>query len=135
MKLLCECHPGTSLEDPVIAAKVLAKFPNIQAIIHPFTGTDTDLWFRNHGARISHAHVQACNPDKARARLEQVPALVGEQLRIMHAHGYNGSWTIEFTAGVGTPPEDRDALFAAAVSDRRYLAQAWEQRAAGTAPR
>jgi len=43
----------------------------------------------------------------------------------MRAYGFQGSFTIEFTEGVGTADEDQDALFAAAVSDMHTLKEYW----------
>jgi sugar phosphate isomerase/epimerase len=119
--LLCECHPGTAVEDPAVAARALADFPEIGVIVHPFSCPDLAAWFNHLGARIRHAHVQVVDAEWRRWRLRDQSALVRERLAILRGAGYAGSFTIEFTAGVGVAPEDRDALFAAACDDLAFL--------------
>ena len=119
--LLCECHPGTALEDPSVAARALAGFPEIGVIVHPFSCPDLEAWFEHLGPRIRHAHVQVVDAQWRRWRLREQPALVRERLAIMRGAGYVGSFTVEFTAGVGAAPEDRGALFAAACDDLAFL--------------
>jgi sugar phosphate isomerase/epimerase len=119
--LLCECHPGTALEDPAVAARALADYPEFGVIVHPFSCPDLAAWFTHLGPRIRHAHVQVVDAQWRRWRLRDQPDLVRERLKILHGAGYAGSFTIEFTAGVGVAPEDREALFAAACDDLALL--------------
>jgi sugar phosphate isomerase/epimerase len=126
VRFLCECHPGTALEAPGDAARVLADWPEAGVIVHPFTCADLGAWFRHLGARICHAHVQLLDSGRQRRRLEEQPGHVRERLDAMRAAGYAGSFTIEFTAGVNVAPEDHDALFAAACADLAFLRRAWD---------
>ncbi|MEI8198248.1 MAG: hypothetical protein WCI73_20335, partial [Phycisphaerae bacterium] len=119
--LLCECHPGTALEDPVVAVRALADFPEIGVIVHPFSCPDLTTWFKHLGARIRHAHVQVVDAEWRRWCLRDKSVLVRERLAILRGAGYTGSFTIEFTAGVGVALEDREALFAAACDDLAFL--------------
>ena len=119
--LLCECHPGTALEDPAVAARALAGFPEIGVIVNPFSCPDLAAWFRQLGPRIRHAHVQMRDPEWRWLCLRDQPSLARERLAILRGAGYAGSFTVEFTAGVGVAPEDRDALFAAACNDLAFL--------------
>lgn len=119
--LLCECHPGTVLEDPADASRALAGYPEIGVIVHPFSCPDLAAWFKHLGPRIRHAHVQMRDPEWRWLRLRDQAALVHERLAIMRGVGYAGSFTVEFTAGVGVAPEDREALFAAACDDLAFL--------------
>lgn len=121
VELLCECHPGTALEDPAVAARALADFPEIGVIVHPFSCPDLAAWFKHLGQRIRHAHVQVVDAQWRRWRLRDQSALVRERLAILCGAGYTGTFTIEFTAGVGVAPEDREALFAAACDDLAFL--------------
>ena len=121
VELLCECHADTALEDPAVAAQALADYPEIGVIVHPFSCADLPGWFRQLGARIRHAHVQIVDAQWRRWRLRDQAALVRERLAILREAGYRGSFTIEFTAGVGVAPEDRAALFAAASDDLLFL--------------
>jgi sugar phosphate isomerase/epimerase len=125
VQLLCECHPGTALEHPERAAEALASFPEVSVIVHAFTSADLQGWFRHLGPRVRHTHVQILDPNGRRCKLRDQTPLVRERLAAMRAAGYSGSFTIEFTAGVGTAPEDREALFAAACDDLAFLREEW----------
>lgn len=119
--LLCECHPGTALEDPAVAARALVGFPEIGVIVHPFSSPDLATWFEHLGPRIRHAHVQMRDPEWRWLRLRDRPALVRERLAILRGAGYAGSFTVEFTAGVGAAREDLEELFASACDDLAFL--------------
>lgn len=121
VELLCECHPGTALEDPAVAARALADFPEIGVIVHPFSCPDLAAWLTHLGPRIRHAHVQVVDAQWRRWQLRDQSTLVRERLALLRGAGYTGSFTIEFTAGVGVAPEDREALFAAACDDLAFL--------------
>lgn len=121
VELLCECHAGTALEDAAVAARALAGYPEIGVIVHPFSGADLTAWFKHFGSRIRHAHVQVVDAQWRRWRLRDRAGEVLEQLTVLRKAGYAGSFTIEFTAGVGVAPEDRDALFTAACDDLEFL--------------
>jgi sugar phosphate isomerase/epimerase len=120
-RLLCECHPGTALEDPETAAQALASCPDIGAIVHAFSVPDLGLWFRHLGARIAHVHVQLTDDAGRRCRLRAQSGFARERLAMVHDLGFAGTFTVEFTEGVGTPPEDQEALFRAAVDDLAFL--------------
>ena len=128
VRLLCECHSGTSLEDPATAAAALAGFPDIDIIVHPFSGAHLPDWLARFGGRVRHAHVQVVDAQWRRWRLRDQPVLVRERLAMLRDAGFDGSFTIEFTAGVGAVTEDRDALFAAACEDLVFLKEEWSQR-------
>ena len=119
--LLCECHPGTAMEDAATAAAALAEYPEIGVIVHPCSRADLPDWLRRCGPRIRHAHVQVVDAQRRRWRLCDQPALVRERLAMLREGGFSGSLTIEFTAGVGVAPENREALFAAACDDLAFL--------------
>jgi len=121
VSLLCECHPGTALEYPEVAVAALASCPEIGVIVHPFSSPSLAEWLHYFGPRVLHAHVQIVDAQQRRWRLSDQPAQVREQLAVMRDGGFAGSFTIEFTAGVGVAPEDRDALFASACDDMLFL--------------
>lgn len=129
MHLLCECHPGTVLETPLMAARMLRDVASqdLQVIIHPFT-TQLDTlraWFDDVGDAITHAHVQLRDEQGAFLPLHRRPKVVKDALQVMQEWGFHGSFTIEFTEGVHTAGEDQAALFAAAVSDLHILKEYW----------
>jgi sugar phosphate isomerase/epimerase len=124
VSLFCECHAGTILEDPAVAATALANYPEIGVIVHPFSCPDLAEWLHHFGPRVRHAHVQVLDAQKRRCRLRDQQAKVKERLARMRDSGFAGSYTIEFTAGVGATPEDPDALFASACDDLMFLRDA-----------
>jgi hypothetical protein len=122
-RFLCECHGGTTMEDPARASEVFARLGDgYEVIIHGFGGDDgktRDVFrlhvFRLHGSRITHVHANLSSEgpmaeDRVRARV----ALLREA-------GFRGSFTIEFTEGVGADDERVEDLFANAVRDARLL--------------
>ena len=125
VRLLCECHPGTALEKPAAAARVLAAWPEAGVIVHPLLTLELPGWMKLLGARVAHAHMQYVDAEWRRWRLRDRATLCRERLRILRDGGFAGSFTIEFTAGVGTTPEDRDSLFAAAADDLAFLREEW----------
>ncbi len=127
VSLLCECHPGTALEDPKTAGAALAGFPEIGVIVHPFSCPDLAAWLHYFGPRVRHAHVQAVDAQGRRWRLRDQAELAGDRLALMRDGGFAGAFTIEFTAGVGAAPEDRDALFASACDDLIFLRDSLER--------
>ncbi len=124
-RLLCECHSGTAIEDPETAARVLADRPEVGVIVHPFSVPDLELWFRHLGDRIAHLHCQLGDENGRLCRLRERPGFVRERLVMLDDLGFSGTSTVEFTAGVGTPPENQETLFEAAVDDLAFLRENW----------
>ena len=126
VRLLCECHPGTALEDPAAAAAVLTGWPEARAIVHAFTCPDLAAWMRHLGPLTAHVHVQARDATGRLGSLRDEADTVRRRIGILRDAGYAGTFTIEFTRGVGTPPEDRERLFADAVEDLHFLRRCLE---------
>jgi sugar phosphate isomerase/epimerase len=124
-KLLCECHSGTVMEDPEVARAAFAAWekPEFQAIVHPFYTPLPELqrWFTYLGPRITHAHVQLRDEANRMINLHQQPQRVREALRIMREEGFQGTFTLEFTAGTGASGECPETLFQAALADLDFL--------------
>jgi len=126
VRMLCECHSGTVLEAPAVAAAVAARWPAMQAIVHPFGKAQAlRAWFAAMPERIAHAHVAATDDHGKRCRLWRCRKAVLEGLSVLRDHGFAGAFSIEFTEGVGDPPEDPEALFAAACDDLIFLREHW----------
>lgn len=123
--LLCECHPGTILEEPRCAADILERMAEtpVEVIVHAFLMSADRLreWFAHHGSSITHVHVQTTGADGTRQRLDENPALVKERLRILREEGYRGSFSIEFTEGTAAPDENIEGLFPNAVADLDFM--------------
>ena len=123
-RFLCECHGGTTMEDPEKAAATFRDIgrDDYEVIIHGFGGHDDALrkLFACHGDRITHVHVSFSSkgpmPDaEVQARVDLLKTL-----------GFCGSFTIEFTEGVGSDDECVETLYRNAVRDMKQLRQAQE---------
>lgn len=121
VQLLCECHGGTSLEDPETAAAALAEYPEIGIIVHPFGDPKLPDWLRLFGQRVMHAHSQYADENGQRVRLSEDPGPVRERMTMLWDAGFDGSISIEFTAGVAAPKEDPQRLFESACDDMAFL--------------
>ncbi|MCC5843849.1 MAG: hypothetical protein JJU05_06315 [Verrucomicrobia bacterium] len=124
--LLCECHPGTALEDPAAALPWLQALPErFGVILHPL-GENNDFTlacFTHIPDRVRLLHLQMKSPATGkRACLEECPDFVRDRLEELHTLGYHGPATLEFTLGVGGGPEDLpETLFQHAVKDLGFL--------------
>lgn len=120
VQLLCECHPGTLVETPVEAGRAFTRWSQVgvEAIIHPFNLQPDQLvqWFQHIGPHITHAHVQTHRKGRMQS-LAYDMKLVKENVNIMQHEGFRGSFSIEFTIGVGQREEQIHTLFQNAVDD------------------
>jgi len=118
-RFLCECHGGTNVEAPERAAETFARLgrENYEIIVHGFGGDEAGLRrrFELHGGRITHVHVSlpADGPGAEPGTRKRVE-LLGEL-------GFRGSYTIEFTEGVGADGETPERLFRNAVRDMKLV--------------
>lgn len=124
-RVLCECHPGTIMETPAAAARIFESWPErqFQAIVHPLLKDTKTLsaWFEHLGERITHAHMQLRDEQDRFIRLDRRPDKVRDALEIMDAHGFKGSFTIEFTGGTRAADETIDLLWENARRDLETL--------------
>lgn len=123
--LLCECHPGTPLEEPADAQAILARLDSARfgAIVHlaPVKG-DNARRFTCYGPHICHLHTQLRKPGSdARTRLDDQPGVARDHLRALKAWGFEGSASVEFTLDGATPEE----TYANCVSDLHFIQEAW----------
>ncbi|KGP93285.1 hypothetical protein N780_11745 [Pontibacillus chungwhensis BH030062] len=122
-QLLCECHPGTIMEDPETAYRVFDQIGSnrVKAIIHPFHDqVNIEKWFQHLGSSITHAHVSLYN-NKRFHRLNSEETFVRKRIAKLHEHQFTGSYSIEFTAGVATRVENTDQVFTNASEDHALL--------------
>ncbi len=125
MKFLCECHPGTVIEEPEAALEFFTPMQDnrFEVIVHPFW-PDVDVlrrWFTSFGKKVTHAHIQLRDEHQNVIRLERNRSLVTEALAIMIGEGYAGSFTLEFTEGMKTPDENIESLYHNALQDLQLL--------------
>ncbi|MCB1028305.1 MAG: hypothetical protein KDB24_11150 [Microthrixaceae bacterium] len=118
---LCECHRGISIaEDPVVAARILtAAGPRAHALVHTHDD-DAQLraCFDAYGDRISHVHVNLLDfATLTHPRLEQVVDRLGSTVETIRSQGFDGSWTIEFVAGLLTDLDEPVGLVDQASRD------------------
>lgn len=125
VRLLCECHEGTVMEQPSLAKQVFESLgdPRFQAIVHPFSDQPHSLeeWFSVIGPRITHAHAQIRDAEGKWRRLDNSPAHIRANLRLMKEAGFQGSFTLEFTEGVGAAEENIEELFTNALNDYGFI--------------
>lgn len=118
---LCECHGGTIVDKPDSARRFFeeAALERWGIIVHGMAGTADDLraWLNAFGTRIEHVHVYIRTG-------EEREALCRERVGILMDAGFAGSFTIEFTMGVGEANENMSALFESAVRDMNLVRDA-----------
>lgn len=120
-RLYCECHPDTVAETPAGAAAAFAVWPESRfgAILHPFFGDDRTFaeWLQRLGPRVAHLHLQMRDEAFSLVRIVDRPRLAEARLRALLDTGFRGSLSLEFTAGVGIPPEHAESIWSHACRD------------------
>ncbi len=117
-RMLCECHRGSTMEDPEQASLALDRLGrhDFGMIIHGVNNDEDDLRarFAAYGDRITHIH----------ANLSSTGLMSGDDLRrridFLGERGFRGTYTIEFTEGI-RDGLTLDALYRNAVRDFRLL--------------
>ncbi|MCD8482531.1 MAG: hypothetical protein LR015_07635 [Verrucomicrobia bacterium] len=132
IRLLCECHPGTALEEPDVAARVIPSLPQSRfgTIAHVMASPTAAVrtWFEALGNSLSHIHIQTRDDTKKFCLAADRKEWAQEAIGVLQEFGFKGSITCEFTKGCATPEETPDELLAAAVADRNYLQNLWLPR-------
>jgi sugar phosphate isomerase/epimerase len=122
--LLCECHPGTIIEEPAAARQFFADLgvENWGIIVHPLNRLESlQAWFDTFGPAIMHAHLQMRTDDRTVIRFDQRPERTREAVRIMSEAGFQGSCSFEFTGGMNTPDENIEDLWTNTLRDLIYF--------------
>lgn len=124
---LCECHQGISIaEDPMVAARIFERAGSparVQALVHTHDAPDlVRAKFDAYGDRIRHVHVNFLD---FAAMSHPTLASVADALRafddLVRSLGFDGSWTLEFVAGLLTDRDTPSALVAQATADLPVL--------------
>lgn len=118
VELICECHDGSAMDDPVTAARVLAAGSN--ALFH--THDDLDLIrakFAAYGDRLTHVHVNHLFTGSP--RLTDIRDELAEKVALVRELGFAGSWTLEFVHGTGGDHDDPAPMLAQAIEDLEVL--------------
>lgn len=124
---VCECHQDISIaEDPAAAARILSAAgppERVQALVHTHDPPDLlDRKFDALGERISHVHV---NHLDTTALTHPELADVADQLQMtvdrLDALGFDGSYTLEFVAGLLTERDEPGQLLDQVAADLDVL--------------
>ena len=121
--LLCECHPGTIIEEAADAKAFFdeAEVPGVGVIVHAFNRVDTlSEWMDTFGPMVRHAHLQM-REGRDVIRLDGKGDAAEQAIGIMRAAGFDGSFTLEFTEGTLAPDESIDLLYTNALADLAFL--------------
>ncbi|MGF1633809.1 MAG: sugar phosphate isomerase/epimerase family protein [Phycisphaerae bacterium] len=130
---LCEAHPHTAADTPEKARAVLDAGADglCDFIMHPFLLTPEEIgaWFDVLGSRIVHLHSQARTPTPDSPdfiRLETERDRIIANLDLVRSLGFDGSITVEFTAGVRDRDTPTNELWDSALADLKLL-QDWRK--------
>lgn len=127
-RLICECHPGTPVEEPEDALRMFEEMadPRLEAMVHPVS-RDRELtvlrsWMKVCPSDVKHAHIQMREGDGRKVlRLDRDPEFIREAIDIMRDAGYTGGYTLEFTEGTNTEGENIEELYDNALRDLALL--------------
>ena len=124
IRLLCECHPETVIEEPEAAARFFEELgtDGWDIIVHSFSRLDSlQGFFDAFGPRVTHAHLQMRTGTDPFQSFREREDLAKEAIDLMKRNDFAGSYTLEFALGTGTAEENTDSLYAAALDDLAYL--------------
>ncbi len=122
--LLCECHPGTIIEEPAAAKAFFDEIgiDGFGVIVHAFGRPDTLAeWCDLFGPAVRHVHAAVQNDKKKFTYLNHDSASAEKAVDILRRAGFDGTYTVEFTDGVAAPDETPEMLLANASGDLQYL--------------
>lgn len=123
IRMIDECHSGGIYADPADAAAMQLSLgePRFTGTVHfkdPYDdGHSFGEWVEALGPRLGHIHAPRVT--------EWGRPMVREMVRILKANGFAGSFTIEFTTGIGWGQDEADIslLYQNAVADLNMLKQ------------
>lgn len=117
-RFLCECHRGSTMEDPALASRTLDQLGREHhgIILHGINRDEEQVRqrFAHCGDRITHLH---CNLSANGLMTEDD---ICRRLNLLHDLGFSGTYTIEFTEGV-RDGLSIERLYQNALRDMRLL--------------
>ncbi len=115
---LCECHRGSTMEDPALASRTLGRLGRADhgIILHGISSEEEPVRerFARYGDRIIHLR---CNLSSNGPMTEDA---LCRRLDLLRDFGFNGTYTIEFTEGV-RDELSIEQLYQNALRDMRLL--------------
>lgn len=128
LTLLCECHPGSIVEQPDQAARFFAdeRFSEIGFMVHPFLIGNAKLrkWLDALGAGVMHVHTQMRDESNRMIPLSKRPQYIRDQLETLVESGFRGSISVEFVEGTKSEQDEPGYLFESAKADLATLRDA-----------
>lgn len=127
VKLLCECHANTLMEDPHRAGRVFAHLDErFGAIIHL---SDDQGHLKNcfdcYGDRICHIHTANAVAGAGFDCLESADRQMRDNYQYAVSRGFDGTLTVEFVKNAG----DAEGYYDGARKDLAYLSKITEEAA------
>ncbi|MHC4917909.1 MAG: sugar phosphate isomerase/epimerase family protein [Planctomycetota bacterium] len=120
---MCECHPGTVIEEPAEARRFFDELDSDgwEIIVHPFSRIESlEEWLKLFGPAVTHAHLQM-REERAIVRFDSRPDVARKAADLLGEYGFAGSLTLEFAAGTGSPGENIEDLFRTALDDLAFV--------------
>lgn len=125
VRLYCECHGRTILEEPAEAARAMGIWPTekFSAIIHPLMPDHEKLiaWWEALGPRIVHLHLQGRSENNRILAASELTERYHQAWEYLRSAGFSGTAAVEFVAGLGQPDESYEGLFQQACRDVKWL--------------
>lgn len=119
--LLSECHGGSVMEEPEMAAEILSKLDKARfgAMIHLQTNPDfADKIYAAYGDRIRHIHCANYKGwDEGFVHINDGTDFAEKYIAYHKGKGFNGDFTIEFVNFEDTPEEH----YINAVNDMKHI--------------
>ncbi len=124
---VCECHQAISIaEDHAVAARIFDRtvpVGRLQALVHTHDAPDLlRAKFDAYGDRITHVHVNFLDfGEMTHPRLHDVVDELRAFRDLVTSLGFDGSWTLEFVAGLLTDRDEPAVLLDQAAQDLSTL--------------
>ena len=126
-RLLCECHSGTIMHDPLVASDILDELSDscYQTIVHGFSDPEaTAMWLSHLKDRITHVHVSIRNSRSLNTTLRESSTKAAQCIAALKEGGFRGTYTLEFAKGLRNEDENSEDEYAAARDDLAFLREA-----------
>ncbi len=124
VRLLCECHPGTIIEEPEAAKEFFSGLPSEKfgIIVHPLRrDAMLEKWMALFGSQVCHVHLQLRNSGGMVLPLSSDPVFLAERINLMKRYNFKGSFSLEFTEGMNQEGETVEDNYRRSLADLAVL--------------